>query len=57
MLSFDLIPEDVADQFRALNTHPSAAASAELQRGKLAEPESPWVEAIERDWADNVLKN
>lgn len=56
VLSIDLLPADVAREFRALNTHPSATSVDELQKGKLAEPESPWLEAIERDWDENVLK-
>lgn len=55
VLSLDRMPAEVAGEFRTLDTHPSAASTTELQRAGLAEPQSPWVEAIERDWVTRVL--
>ena len=56
VLSLSLIPPETANKFSNINNHKSAASPQELQKGSLAELESTWVEAIEQDWADNVLK-
>ncbi len=56
VLSLDLIPADVARQFRSLSTHPSAASADELNKGKLPEVSSRWVEEIERAWTAEVLQ-
>ena len=56
VLTLDLLPPDIAAQFDALESHPSAASIRELDKGKLPEIGAEWVVAIERAWEDEVLK-
>jgi putative spermidine/putrescine transport system substrate-binding protein len=56
VVSVSRLPQQWQDAFRDLPRPPSVLPPSELQRSRLPELQSTWLESIERGWIGNVLQ-